>query len=164
MNTRCCQLASLLGTLTSAVMGLLSPKTEVRGQAIVVPAVSVQEDWVPEPAPGPEGEFVRPFEFRSPQAEQGFYRSGRDLLIAEQNLQIAEQEIERVLNEVRSSTGERQLSGMVDLLQRVVKQQKQSREYLVKLRTMFTGDVNVNATLPGLERPDSAPATPRDVK
>ncbi|MBC7771591.1 MAG: hypothetical protein H7210_03765 [Pyrinomonadaceae bacterium] len=101
--------------------------------------------------------YQRPFAFQSPQMEVRFNQSTRRLLTMEQKLLRSQEELLKRLGEIRQLSGERQMTGLFDLVQQMLKDQGEMAQYLVQSRTAWTGDMDSPEPKSGLgERHDGA--------
>lgn len=113
--------------------------------------------------------YMRPFAFQSPQYEVRFNQSTTRLLTIEQRLLRTQQDMLKRLGDVRQLSGERQLTGLFDLVQEMLKQHGELTQYLIQSRTAWSGEldspapITPNPNLPGSqnERQDgiTRPAT-----
>ncbi len=83
----------------------------------------------------------RPFNFQSPQSEAIFNDGVQRLMRDEQRFTQTTDEHLRRLGEVRGMTGERQTAALLDLVQQLLISNKEFQQYIVRSRSLWTGDM-----------------------
>ncbi len=110
---------------------------------------------VPVPATGTGlGRYERPFAFQSPNVESRFVESSHRLVALESRLTVSNQALLKRLGDVRTQSPEKQMAGLMDVVQQMLLDQAQLENYLVQARTAWSGE------MPGVAADDSAAATP----
>ena len=89
----------------------------------------------------------------------------QQLIRMEQQFETRRTELLRRLGEARAMTGERKLDALADVLQQVLLEQEQVNQYLIAMRTAWTGDMSPEETTdaePGqMRRPDDGTPIPQ---
>ncbi|MGE3109489.1 MAG: hypothetical protein AB7G11_10525 [Phycisphaerales bacterium] len=83
----------------------------------------------------------RPFALQSPQDEAKFTQNVQRLATMERKMQQSQEELLKRLGEVRSISGERQQHALYELLQTLIQNQAELNEYLIAVRSSWTGEV-----------------------
>ncbi|HEX2839507.1 MAG TPA: hypothetical protein VHN77_15425 [Phycisphaerales bacterium] len=116
--------------------------------------------------PGDEAQrYSGPFMFQSPQTQTAMNQRAQQLIRMEQQFEIRRTELLRRLGEARAMTGERKLDALADVLQQVLLEQEQVNQYLIAMRTAWTGDMspeeNTDAEPGQMRRPDDGTPIPQ---
>jgi hypothetical protein len=98
--------------------------------------------------PGDEAQrYSGPFMFQSPQTQTAMNQRAQQLIRMEQQFETRRTELLRRLGEARTMTGERKLDALADVLQQVLLEQEQVNQYLIAMRTAWTGDMSLFLSL-----------------
>jgi hypothetical protein len=86
--------------------------------------------------------------------------SAKRLVLMETRMDRSSADLMRRLGEARQLSGQRQTNAVMEILQQILQDQTELRQYLIESRTMFTGDFDPEVTLPTKDQAE-APSNPR---
>ena len=102
----------------------------------------------------------RYFALQNPQMEAELRESAKRLALMETRMDRSSADLMRRLGEARQLSGSRQTTAVMEILQQILQDQAELRQYLTESRTMLTGDFETELALPTKE-PAQAPNDPR---
>lgn len=86
-----------------------------------------------------------PFAFVAADGHSRFNENARQLVNWENTLEKNRQDLLRRLGEARQLPPEKQTAALMDLMQQVLMSQEQLQKYLVRARSTWTGDIEMNS-------------------